>query len=165
MDEDGNEWATNMPHHYGFINGFDGYDGDEVDCFIGPSMDSRVVFVVNQKGKDGKFDEHKCMLGFNTVDEAKDAYHAAYQPDWNGFDSMMTCSMENFKRWLRAGGASKGPFTEEFWHEAQGNPMTDESEEGEAVRLQRESEKAAQASIRERIGGDPNDPESPVLPK
>lgn len=102
MDISGNTWNQKMPHHYGYIRGTKGADGEEMDCFIGPNADSRKVFVVNQN-VDGVFDEHKCMIGFNTADEAKEAYRTSFSDDWKGFDSIVPMSMDQFKAWLKDG--------------------------------------------------------------
>lgn len=102
MDISGGNWSQKMPHHYGFIRGTKGADGDEMDCFIGPNADSQRVFVINQN-TDGAFDEHKCMFGFNSAAEAKDAYHGSFSEDWKGFDSIVPMSMDQFKTWLKDG--------------------------------------------------------------
>lgn len=106
---DGEEWSVSMPHHYGYIKGTEGADGDEVDCFVGPNPKSQRVFVVNQKDKEGIFDEHKCMLGFDTPEQAREAYEASFTPGWDGLDSMHECPVEAFKQWL-AQGARRDPF-------------------------------------------------------
>lgn len=97
------DWQQKMPHHYGFIKGTQGADGDEMDCFIGHNLKSKKVFVVNQNKQDGTFDEHKVMLGFDGPTAAKDAYHAAYSKDWTGFGSMHPMDMGSFKQWLNKG--------------------------------------------------------------
>jgi len=101
------DWQIKMAHHYGFIKGTDGADGDEVDCFIGPDLESRKVFVVNQKKQDGTFDEHKVMLGFHGPIEAKDAYHASYKDGWTGFGSMHPMDVDDFKAWLTSGDCNQ----------------------------------------------------------
>jgi len=101
---DGETWSVKMNHHYGFINGTKGADGDEVDCFVGPNHEASGVFVVNQNKADGStFDEHKCMIGFESQDEAKAAYMGAYTPGWNGYRDMVPMTMEQFKEWLTTG--------------------------------------------------------------
>lgn len=103
MDIDGNSWSSKMPHHYGYIKGVMGADGDELDCFVGPNLHSDRVFVINQnEPRSGEFDEHKVMLGFDSADEAKQAYHAAYQTDWKGFGDIVECSMDEFKSWIKS---------------------------------------------------------------
>lgn len=94
-------WAIKMPHHYGFIKGTKGADGDEVDCFIGKNLQSPKVYVVNQNDNyTGEFDEHKCMLGFDSAEEAKEAYMSAYGHGWKGFDSIHEMDVESFKQWV-----------------------------------------------------------------
>ncbi|WP_333969563.1 hypothetical protein, partial [Pseudomonas aeruginosa] len=81
-------WRVQMKHHYGFIKGTKGADGDEVDCFVGPNLGSKRVFVVNQVNKEGQFDEHKCMLGFNNINDAKSGYMSCFRPGWDGLGSI-----------------------------------------------------------------------------
>lgn len=101
---DGETWSIKMDNHYGFINGTRGADGDEVDCFVGPNHEAPSVYVVNQNKKDGQtFDEHKCMVGFDSEDAAKVAYMGAYSPGWNGYRDMVPMTMEQFKEWLSTG--------------------------------------------------------------
>lgn len=123
---DGMDWSSTMPHHYGYIKGVMGADGDELDCFVGPNMQSDRVYVINQN-IDGAFDEHKCMLGFDNADQARAAYDASYQLGWDGFDSMVDCSMDEFKQWT-ATSPCNYPLTEEFLAQAGYRPMTDEAE-------------------------------------
>lgn len=119
---DGKQWSVTMPHHYGFIKNTMGADGDEMDCFVGPHPASDRVYVVNQN-IDGAFDEHKCMMGFADAESAKAAYHAAYHPGWDGFDSMIDCSVDEFKRWLAEGDCNY-PMSAEFLARAESKPQT-----------------------------------------
>lgn len=96
------EWSIKMPHHYGFIKGTHGADGDEMDCFIGTNLQSKRVFVVNQNDNhSGEFDEHKCMLGFDSPEDAKAAYDSSYGNGWRGFDSIHELTVDEFKTWLQ----------------------------------------------------------------
>ena len=100
----GEDWRSQMPHHYGFINGVIGADGDELDAFVGPNLTSRRVYVINQiEPTTGDFDEHKVMLGFDDDDSALECYEQAYQEGWKGFDSMYEMSMQEFYDWIRNG--------------------------------------------------------------
>lgn len=100
---DGTNWSQKMPHHYGFIRGVTGADGDELDCFVGPNLMSDKVFVVNQNDPaSGEFDEHKVMLGFDSLEEATAAYHSSYSTDWQGFGDAIELGMDNFKHWLKS---------------------------------------------------------------
>jgi hypothetical protein len=104
----GEEWRSQMPHHYGFINGVVGADGDELDAFVGPNTASRTVYVINQnEPTTGEFDEHKVMLGFDSGDDALQCYEDAYQEGWQGFDSMYEMSMNEFYDWIRNGDLSQ----------------------------------------------------------
>lgn len=107
---DGIEWCSQMPHHYGYINGVLGADGDELDAFIGPNPQSGLVFVINQvEPTTGQFDEHKVMLGFESMDEARDAYTQSYQDGWTGLESIHEMPMEDFRVWCRS-GMTEEPF-------------------------------------------------------
>lgn len=108
MGLNGKQWAAKMPHHYGYIKGTKGADGDEVDCFIGQNMQAPMVYVMNQKDPStGGFDEHKCMIGFNSMEEAKNAYLAAYSSGWNGAGDMVEMGMDQFKEWLNTGDCTQ----------------------------------------------------------
>ena len=60
------------------------------------------VFVVDQYNPDGSFDEHKVMLGFNDVDDAKSDYLANYESGWeNGRRiDVSTVNLEDFEKWI-----------------------------------------------------------------
>jgi len=108
---DGAKWSIKMNNAYGYIKMTESEaDGDHIDVFIGDDLDSEIVFIVNQKNKDGKFDEHKCMLGFKNAVSAKKAYLSNYEKNWTGFSSIVPITLVNFKIWIRE-GESKHAFT------------------------------------------------------
>jgi phage-related protein (TIGR01555 family) len=109
MNMDGSEWSVEMPDHYGYIKGFDGADGDEVDCFIGPNARSQDVFVISQKDDNGEFDEYKTMIGYDDEESAIAAYNAAHDENFKGYDSCQKMSMDDFKNWLEAGECAMPP--------------------------------------------------------
>jgi hypothetical protein len=80
-----------------------------VDAFIGPNLKSRTVFVVNQVNKSGQFDEHKCMIGFDSEHEASEAYLANFEAGWDGLGSIHSVEWQSFKKWLKQGDTTK-PF-------------------------------------------------------
>lgn len=97
-------WQVEMPADYGFIDGVMGADGDELDCYVGPSRDSSQVFVVDQLSLDGKsFDEHKVMLGFGNQREAENAYRAGHHRSAEVFSAITPMTMREFKAWMRSG--------------------------------------------------------------
>ena len=104
---DGTEWKTTMANHYGYIKGSIGKDKDHVDVFIGPNPSSGKVFVVDQVGTDGKFDEHKVMLGFDTSEEAAAAYKSNYSADWQGLGAISEMPVGAFKSWVKDGEKRK----------------------------------------------------------
>jgi len=110
VTREGKKWRTQLKHHYGYIRGTRGIDKDHVDVFIKPgSKEGLPVHVVNQcDPKSGKFDEHKCMMGFDNEAEAKKAYHANYQKGWKGFVNIVTMPMDEFKTWVKSSAPRKG---------------------------------------------------------
>lgn len=103
-------WSNLMLHHYGDIAGTKGNDGDPVDVFIGPFPELSVVYVVNQVGREGAFDEHKVCIGFQSEADARAAYLSAYAPGWDGLDSIVRATVTQLKWWLKFGDKSR-PFT------------------------------------------------------
>ena len=98
VDSDGHKWAIKMHYDYGYIRGTEGVDGDHVDCYIGDNIDAKNVYIIHQKipGTD-KYDEDKCMLGFDTLADAKAAYLKQYdKPGF--FGSVDTVPFELFKQ-------------------------------------------------------------------
>lgn len=103
VDLNGDEWSVEMAHHYGYIRGYEGADGDEVDCFVGPNMRAKDVFVITQNDDQGEFDEYKCMLGFEDETAAIQGYKDSYTEGWDGFGACQRMSIDDFKNWLDAG--------------------------------------------------------------
>jgi uncharacterized protein len=102
-------WQITMPADYGYIKGVMGADGDELDCYVGPDRESNKVFVVDQLTFGGEsFDEHKCMVGFNSAAEAIKAYMAGHHRSGEVFGEMTEMSMREFASWC-AGGDRKMP--------------------------------------------------------
>ena len=95
----GDKGKTKMHVPYGYIRRTAGADGDHVDVFVGPYETADNVYVIHQrKAPDFKaYDEDKCMLGFNSAEEAKAAYKNHYSDD-RFFGSMTTMSFEEFKK-------------------------------------------------------------------
>lgn len=110
VDHGGKPWSVTMPDHYGYIKRTEGSDGDHVDCYIGNSPKSDKVYIVDQiDAETGKFDEHKCMLGFPDQKAAVSAYHSAFS-DGKGKDrigSVTELSVDSFKDWLKSGQTKK----------------------------------------------------------
>lgn len=103
---------TIMPADYGYVRRAPGADGDELDCYVGPSPESPHVFVINQKDlKTGSFDETKTMLGYYTRECAIEDYVLGYT-DGQGAARLMSVhelSMPEFKTWIASGDTTQ-PF-------------------------------------------------------
>ena len=101
-----------MQNHYGYFTKSKGKDGDQVDVFLGPDIESfDRVYVVDQK-INGSFDESKVMLGFKTKKEAKAAYFANYDKNWHGFMHITGVSLPTFRKWLYRGRKQRQPFAD-----------------------------------------------------
>lgn len=125
------KWETTMRHHYGYIRGTVGMDTvdqtkpEQVDAFIKPGTAEDFagdVFVVDQVDpKTGKPDEHKVLLGFDSLEEARDAYQSNYQKGWNGLGAITATPMADFKVWVK--GDTSKPFSA-------GAPVTVKTDKG-----------------------------------
>ena len=109
VDADGTPWETTMQHHYGYIKGTVGNDKDRVDTFIGQNPQSGKAFVIDQiDPKTGEFDEHKVVLGADSIEQAREIYQSNYAPDWRGLGAITELPMPAFKSWVHD-GAKKSP--------------------------------------------------------
>ncbi|MBJ6722450.1 PLxRFG domain-containing protein [Bacillus sp. PR5] len=112
VDPDGKAWETQMHSHYGYIKGTIGRDKDHIDVFVKPGTaelaDDAKVYVVDQKSPDnGRFDEHKVMIGFESQQEAEAAYLANYTPGWKGMGDVTETSLADFRNWTKNGDTKK----------------------------------------------------------
>lgn len=112
VDKDGKEWSQEMHNTYGYFEGTKGKDSDDVDCFIGPNPLSEDIFVIDQLDKDGNFDEHKVMLGFDSSEEAREAYLSNYEDGWTGLGDITKVNIEDFRKWVQKDDVRTKPFTE-----------------------------------------------------
>lgn len=111
-DKDGNKWSVTMNNTYGYIRGTEGVDGDHIDVFLSDNPESGKVFVVDQVNEDGSFDEHKVMYGFDTRQDAEEAYLANYSPGWTGLGQITEVSKEQFRKWIDSSHRKTKPFAE-----------------------------------------------------
>lgn len=100
VDDNGHKWAVKMNYDYGYIRGTEGVDGDHLDCYLGDNEDTKFVYIVHQNNPDtNEYDEDKCMLGFNTLADAKEAYLSQYdRPGFLGKIDVM--EFEKFKDYV-----------------------------------------------------------------
>ena len=101
ISPEGKPWETEMKNTYGYFKRTKGKDGDQIDFFLGDNPRSNKVYVVDQiEPETGEFDEHKVMLGFNTAQEAQEAYMSNYEEGWKGLGAMTAISKKEFNKWL-----------------------------------------------------------------
>lgn len=90
------------PYSYGSIQNTIDRDLEPLDFFLGGNLDSDEVAVIDQLKPEGRFDEHKVLLGFrlDSVETAKTIYLANYQPGWKGFGGARLFTLDEFKMWM-----------------------------------------------------------------
>lgn len=111
-DASGKEWSQVMNNTYGYIRGTKGVDGDHIDVFLGPDMNSDMVYVVDQVNTDGSFDEHKVMMGFSSLEDARSAYLSNYEEGWQGLGNITGVALDEFKKWIDSSIRKTKPFSD-----------------------------------------------------
>lgn len=111
-DANGKEWSVTMNNTYGYIRGTESVDGDHIDVFLGPDMNSDMVYVVDQVNTDGSFDEHKVMMGFSSLEDARSAYLSNYEEGWQGLGNITGVALDEFKKWIDSSKRKTKPFSE-----------------------------------------------------
>lgn len=111
-DASGKEWSQVMNNTYGYIRGTEGVDGDHIDVFLGPDMNSDMVYVVDQVNTDGSFDEHKVMMGFPSLEDARSAYLSNYEEGWQGLGNITGVALDEFKKWIDSSIRKTKPLSE-----------------------------------------------------
>ena len=111
-DANGKEWSVTMNNTYGYIRGTESVDGDHIDVFLGPDMNSDMVYVVDQVNTDGSFDEHKVMIGFSSLEDARSAYLSNYEDGWQGLGNITGVALDGFKKWIDSSTRKTKPFSE-----------------------------------------------------
>jgi hypothetical protein len=94
-DREGNPWQQEMFHHYGYFEGIMGADGKELDVYYNPDGKSDKIFRIIQLDTLTKeFDEYKIMIGFDTIEDAKQGYLVHYPDEWIGFGGIEEISLK-----------------------------------------------------------------------
>lgn len=112
VDANGKEWSITMNNTYGYIRGTEGKDRDHIDVFLGNNPESNRVFVVDQVNQDESFDEHKVMLGFDSIEEARKAYLSNYEEGWQGLGNITEVDVDTFRKWTDSDTRRVKPFAE-----------------------------------------------------
>jgi hypothetical protein len=112
-NEKGEEWSNIMPSDYGYFKGTIGKDKDHIDVFLGDNLESDKVYVVDQVNPEtGSFDEHKILMGYNSISEARNAYMEGYEEGWQGLGAITRTTKDGLKEWFK--GDTKKPFAPEM---------------------------------------------------
>lgn len=113
VDPNGQPWSVGMTAHYGYLKRSEGADGDQVDVYLAEHPHTGApVYVFDQYHADGKFDEHKAVVGVQTPEEARAIYDAHFS-DGSGPTrrrAMTEMTVDQFKAWARSGDAKKPLF-------------------------------------------------------
>lgn len=153
-DADGKAWRCILPAHYGYFKRTVGSDGDHVDCYIGHNPKADRVYVINQiDAKTKKFDEHKCMLGYNSRASALTDYNRAFS-DGKGRDRMggvVEMGIDQFKAWVKSHN-TKAPARKAY---AEGGAVIDRSMFADEIRDPALRQRLAALAYRETGGQGP----------
>lgn len=109
--ETGKKWSITMAGHYGYFKRSEGKDGEQIDVFVnaGNRRKSDKSYIVDQVDpKSGKFDEHKVMLGYNSLPAATEGYLANYEKGWKGLGNITAVEIEELKEFV--GKKQRTPF-------------------------------------------------------
>jgi len=104
-DPSGLYWQQFMRYDYGEIQGTLGLDKRPVNVILGDNLSSDKVFICTMP--PSKSGEDKCLIGFNTFFEAKQAFMSCYKGSVDFLHSISCVSVGKFKRLL----ASRRGFT------------------------------------------------------
>lgn len=104
---EGPGWRVQMTADYGHIPCVDSAEGpmEWMDAFVGPERSSEDVWIVDSVDpRTGKFDEHKCMLGFTSEADARSCFEANYHDDAvRRIGGITHMNKDKFQAWLRSG--------------------------------------------------------------
>jgi len=115
-DASGKPWSVSMKSHYGYVLRVDGKtaprskDKDHIDIFVKPGTPDDwdgTVYVIDQKKRNGHFDEVKAMLGWSSISGARVGYLRNYSKGWDGIRAITPMKMDDFKAWLLKGDTTK----------------------------------------------------------
>ena len=111
-DAQGNEWSVTMQNDYGYIRGTRAVDGDHIDVFLSDTPEQGNVYVIDQIDQQtGEFDESKVMYGFNSMEDARDAYLSNYSTGWK-VGPITEVSKDEFKKWIDSSTEKRKAFSE-----------------------------------------------------
>lgn len=97
--KDGVEWERKVKDNYGYILNTNSPDGEHLDCWLKKSpKKNAMIYVIHQMTVDGKkYDEDKVMLGYNSKDEAIEAYKYNCVEPSKQFGGVSEFDLDHFK--------------------------------------------------------------------
>lgn len=126
VSNEGRRWWNTMAAHYGYIRRTEGADGDQVDVFVrpgtAPDYAGRVYVIDQVDPSTRRFDEAKVMMGYDSREQAEQAYRDSYDDGWNGLGEITEMDMPTFKAWLKEGDTTR-PLVEEDIQSKSGRPF------------------------------------------
>jgi Inorganic Pyrophosphatase len=104
--------GVKFPAPYGYIGKTEDNDDMNVDVYLGPNKNSKKAYVINQLKKNGKFDEHKVMLGYDDKAAAVKDYKASWpkKKAERKYGDTVEMTTDQLKHWLKKGN-TKEPIT------------------------------------------------------
>jgi hypothetical protein len=129
---------------YGHIRGYLGADGNALDCYLylglvppkgeEPQGSDRIFEVEQISPEDGDFNEHKYMIGYDSVEAAKAAYLTEMPEEYFGrIREVTVADLEQYKRVNFAESVLWG-----VWFKGRNTPaVVDASDRGEAIKKAR----------------------------
>lgn len=107
----GEKWRAVLANDYGYFEGTKSAEGpfEQMDMFLGPNPLADVAFVIDQIDPDTKmFDEHKIMLGFNSLADALRSYVGSYSDRGvERIGSIKPMAVDELKGWLHTADVMK----------------------------------------------------------
>lgn len=104
------KWRRTMHADYGYFKGTKAIDGDAVDVFVGPDLDSDLAVAIDQYKDAGNqnFDETKFVVGVTTQEQGEKLYLKHYPRGWR-LGPVSTTTVPQLKKWLST-SSTKKPF-------------------------------------------------------
>ena len=111
--QNGQEVTNVMPVPYGRISRTTDIHGEDLDIYVN-SIDynpDAQVYIIDQVGINGLFDEHKVMFGFNSVEEAIRIYQSVVRPGIAPvkIGAVSGMNQEEFFSWIARPDKTKTP--------------------------------------------------------
>lgn len=103
-------WRTEMKHHYGYIPGTEGVDGDGIDVlFPAHKFWSNTIYVMHQNNPStGEYDEDKLLVGFEDLDKAVKSYRDSYDEPEKFIGPITEWTVDELKDVLKASKGKPG---------------------------------------------------------